>query len=177
MAKEQLLEATPVEGLPARAPVQPRVPELPDRSLKLPQTAVVRWAAVVLVVAPELRVERRGLILNRVVPMLLAPLRHRLHTTPKTFAHGPDVNREPPPSAPRTDMRTAEEIEGRRSLSNGGVLVNRRALLTKHTLEGRQLLREVLAGPLRFTPEGRTYRFEGLKGPRSGGCELGWSYN
>ena len=31
-----------------------------------------------------------------------------------------------------------------------------RALLTKRTLEGRQLLREVLAGPLRFTPEGRT---------------------
>jgi hypothetical protein len=27
--------------------------------------------------------------------------------------------------------------------------------------ERRQLLREVLAGPLRFTPEGRTYRFEG----------------
>jgi site-specific DNA recombinase len=36
-----------------------------------------------------------------------------------------------------------------------------RALLTKHTSEGRQLLREVLAGPLRFTPEGATYRFEG----------------
>ena len=36
-----------------------------------------------------------------------------------------------------------------------------RALLTKRTSEGRQLLREVLAGPLRFTPEGRTYRFEG----------------
>jgi hypothetical protein len=26
---------------------------------------------------------------------------------------------------------------------------------------GRQLLREVLAGPLKFTPHGRTYRFEG----------------
>jgi site-specific DNA recombinase len=36
-----------------------------------------------------------------------------------------------------------------------------RALLTKHVQDGRQLLREVLAGPLRFTPEGRTYRFEG----------------
>jgi hypothetical protein len=36
-----------------------------------------------------------------------------------------------------------------------------RALLTKHTSDGRQLLREILAGPLRFTPEGRTYRFEG----------------
>ena len=36
-----------------------------------------------------------------------------------------------------------------------------RALLTKHVADGRQVLREVLAGPLRFTPEGRTYRFEG----------------
>jgi site-specific DNA recombinase len=36
-----------------------------------------------------------------------------------------------------------------------------RALLTKHVHDGRQLLREVLAGPLRFTPEGKTYRFEG----------------
>ena len=34
-------------------------------------------------------------------------------------------------------------------------------LATKHTQDGRQLLREVLAGPLRFTPEGKTYRFEG----------------
>lgn len=36
-----------------------------------------------------------------------------------------------------------------------------RALLTKHTADGRQLLREALAGPLRFAPEGRSYRFEG----------------
>jgi hypothetical protein len=36
-----------------------------------------------------------------------------------------------------------------------------RALLTKHVDDGRQLLREVLVGPLRFTPEGRSYRFEG----------------
>jgi site-specific DNA recombinase len=36
-----------------------------------------------------------------------------------------------------------------------------RALLTKRVEDGRQLLREVLAGPLRFTPEGRTYRFDG----------------
>ena len=46
-----------------------------------------------------------------------------------------------------------------------------RALLTKHVEDGRRLLREVLAGPLRFTPETRTYHFEGL---RSGGCSLAW---
>jgi hypothetical protein len=36
-----------------------------------------------------------------------------------------------------------------------------RALLTTHVADGRQPLREVLDGPLRFTPEGKTYRFEG----------------
>src|SRR5262249_2198150 len=36
-----------------------------------------------------------------------------------------------------------------------------RELLTKSIDDGRRVLREVLTGPLRFTPEGRTYRFEG----------------
>lgn len=36
-----------------------------------------------------------------------------------------------------------------------------RALLTTHVEDGRQLLREVLAGPLRFTPKGRSFVFEG----------------
>ena len=36
-----------------------------------------------------------------------------------------------------------------------------RSLLTKHVADGRQLLREVLSRPLRFTPDDRTYRFEG----------------
>jgi hypothetical protein len=36
-----------------------------------------------------------------------------------------------------------------------------RALLTNHVEDGRRLLREVLAGPLRFTPERKAYRFEG----------------
>jgi len=65
-------------------------------------------------VAPEFGVERRGLTLDRVVPMVLAPLRHRLHAASKAFANGSDVNREPPPPAARTHVREAEEIEGRR---------------------------------------------------------------
>src|SRR6266571_8935341 len=113
MTIEQLLEAVPVKPLPPRAPGQPLVPEPADEPIKPPQTAVVRRPSVVLVVAPEFGIERRGLILDRVVPMLLAPLRHRLHTAPKAFADSPNVNREPPPSAARTDMREAEEIEGR----------------------------------------------------------------
>jgi hypothetical protein len=51
--------------------------------------------------------------------------------------------------------RQAVEHDVRRHLENW------RALLTKHVNDGRQLLREVLSGPLKFTPEGRTYRFGG----------------
>lgn len=36
-----------------------------------------------------------------------------------------------------------------------------RELLTRNVQAGRQLLREALVGPLRFTPEGRAFRFEG----------------
>src|SRR6266571_8863410 len=112
MTIEQLLEAVPGKPLPPRAPVQPLVPEPADEPIEPPQTAVIRRPAVVLVVAPEFGIERRGLILDRVVPVLLAPLRHRLHAAPKAFADGPNVNREPPPSAARTDVREAEKVEG-----------------------------------------------------------------
>jgi hypothetical protein len=43
-----------------------------------------------------------------------------------------------------------------------GHLASWRALLmTKQVADGRQLLREMLTGPLMFTPDARTYRFEG----------------
>src|SRR5262249_16453853 len=94
-------------------PIEPRMPASPDRTIELPQTPGVRRASIVLVVTPKFRVERRGLRLDRVVPMLLAPLCHGLHTAPKAFAHGPDVNREPAPSAAHTDVRETEKVEGR----------------------------------------------------------------
>src|ERR1700674_2739853 len=114
MTAQQLHEGVPHERLSACPPAEPLVPEPQDQPIEPPQTAVVRRPTVVLVVAPEFGIERRGLMLDRVVPMLLAPLRPRLHTAPKAFADGPDVNREPPPSAARTDVREAEEVEGRR---------------------------------------------------------------
>ena len=35
------------------------------------------------------------------------------------------------------------------------------ALLTRQTQDGRQLLREILEGPIRFMPDGEMYRFHG----------------
>lgn len=43
----------------------------------------------------------------------------------------------------------------------GGHIERWRHLLTSHVEDARQLLREVLVAPFRFTTERRTYRFEG----------------
>src|ERR1700674_3973031 len=126
MTAQQLHEGVPHERLSACPPAEPLVPEPQDQPIEPPQTAVVRRPTVVLVVAPEFGIERRGLMLDRGVPMLLAPLRHRLHTASKAFAHGPDVNRKPPPPAARTHMRETEKVEGRR-LRRVGTARSRRA--------------------------------------------------
>ena len=42
-----------------------------------------------------------------------------------------------------------------------GFVAEWRTLLTEEVEDGRQLLREVLEGPLRFTPDGKVYRFTG----------------
>ena len=40
-------------------------------------------------------------------------------------------------------------------------LTDWQVLLTDNVADGRELLRRTLTGPLRLTPDGRTYRFEG----------------
>ena len=40
-------------------------------------------------------------------------------------------------------------------------LADWQSLLTRNVQDGRQLLREVLTGPMRFTPENGCFRFEG----------------
>ena len=56
---------------------------------------------------------------------------------------------------PRSFDRGAIERRVRESLADW------RALLTRSTQDGRALLRGVLEGPIRFTPENGSYRFEG----------------
>jgi hypothetical protein len=46
------------------------------------------------------------------------------------------------------------------------MLADWRGLITSDVQGGRRLLRETLVGPLRFTAEGRSYRFEGEVGDR-----------
>jgi hypothetical protein len=42
-----------------------------------------------------------------------------------------------------------------------GFIEGWRALLTEEVADGRQLLWKILSGPLRFTLDGRSYKFEG----------------
>jgi len=52
---------------------------------------------------------------------------------------------------------------GRQRAAREGEYLTRRELLSgSNVQEGRALLREVLEGPIRFTPDARTYRFDGL---------------
>jgi hypothetical protein len=71
----------------------------------------------------------------------------------------------------RSDLRSAiegrERIQGqridRRSLEAAvrRRVADWRSLLTRRPGHGRQLLREMLSGPITFTPAGRVYRFRG----------------
>ena len=50
----------PVQGIATRSPVEPLVPDPPDLVRKLHDTAELRRASVVLVMAPELAVDEAG---------------------------------------------------------------------------------------------------------------------
>jgi len=58
------------------------------------------------------------------------------------------------PTAKRTDVRAIETAVRDK-------LAAWRSLLTRQTQDGRQLLREILEGPIRFMPDGEMYRFHG----------------
>ena len=70
----------------ARAATQPFLPDPPDPLIELPDTAVVRRSAVVLVVAAELGVEDFLLLSHRFVPVLFAPFGDRLQPSAEPFA-------------------------------------------------------------------------------------------
>ena len=96
MTLEQPLVANPVKRLPARAPVQPRVPEPSNEPIEPLKTAIVRRSPVVLVVAPEFGIERRGLMRDRVA----AVSQDRAFTSCGTFGGSPQPLREMRPGRP-----------------------------------------------------------------------------
>ena len=63
-------------------PVEPLLPDPFDALVELQQTAEVRRAAVVLVMPPKFPVERVLLLVDRIMPMLATPRRHRFQAAP-----------------------------------------------------------------------------------------------
>ena len=64
----------PRQPLSARSATQPGPPDATDSPVELPETAIVRRASVVLVMAAELGVQGLLLCVHRVMPVLLAPV-------------------------------------------------------------------------------------------------------
>ena len=112
MAAQDLRVRFPTEGLSPRPPLKPLLPSPPDAPVELPQTAVVRWAAIVLVVATKFRIEDGLLPVHGVVPMRAAPFRDGLKGSSEALLHRLDIDREPPSPAERTLVRQAEKVEG-----------------------------------------------------------------
>src|SRR5438128_137994 len=102
--------AFPVQGLAPSPPVQPSFPDTANFPIIPPQTSIVRRSSVVLVVPPELPIEGLALFLDRIMTVLPAPRRHCFQAAFEPLPHGPNVDREVPPPAPRTDVREAEDM-------------------------------------------------------------------
>src|SRR5256712_4258478 len=108
---KQLLIATPGQRFTTGPPVEPLSPELSDSAIKLPQTPEVRRAPVVLVVAPQPRVESRPLLRDRLMAVSLAPRRSPFEAPAQPLPHRPNVDGELPPPASRTDVGKAQKVK------------------------------------------------------------------
>ena len=107
MTREKARKNLPIQGIPTGPAIEPFLPDATDRPIELPKTPVVRRSSVVLVMALQLPVKGLLLLLNRIMPMLLAPGRHSQETAPETLAHRSHMNRELPFLAALADVRKA----------------------------------------------------------------------
>ena len=82
IALEEMSKLIPVQGMPASPAIKPILPGTTDRSIELPETAVIRRPPVILVVALHFPIKGLLLLLYRIVPMRLAPGRHIQETAP-----------------------------------------------------------------------------------------------
>ena len=96
---------------PTSTATEPRTPDMPNLPIELPDARVIRWAPVILVVAPKFGVEGLLLHAHRVVPVLLAPLGDRLQAPTEPFAHRPHAHCEFPSSAACGDVRKPKEVK------------------------------------------------------------------
>ena len=112
VAPKELCVGFPCEGPSPRPSIQPLLPDTPDAAVELPQAAVVRRSAVVLVVAAKFRIEDGLLLAQVVVPMSLAPFGDAVKRASQALSHRSEANRELPSPAARTYVRKAKKVEG-----------------------------------------------------------------
>src|SRR5262245_30653325 len=112
MAVQELRVFLPSQRPSPRPPAEPFLPGLPDAPKELPQTAVVRGTAIVLVVAAEFRVEGGLLPVHGVMAMCSAPFGDPFQGPPQALLHRLDVDRELASPTTRALVGQAEEIEG-----------------------------------------------------------------
>ena len=111
MPFQKLRVRQPIQGIATGPPIKPFLPDPFDALIELPNTAGIRRASVILIVASKLPVERVLLLLNRIMPMLPAPHRHCLKAAPEPLPHRVNMNREFPPPGSLADMRESKKIE------------------------------------------------------------------
>ena len=109
----------PTEGVATGPSIEPFLPDLADPLIKFTETAGICRTSVVLIVASKLPIESRLLLLNGIMPMRPAPIRHSLETAPEPLPHRTHMNREFPSQSSRTNMRESKKIESRRLRPTG----------------------------------------------------------
>ena len=116
MTPEKICKLIPVQGMATCPTIEPIFPDATDRPIELQKTPEIRRAPVVLVVTLQFPIESLLLLLNRIMPMLLAPGRYIQKTAPETLPHRSYVDRKLPLPASFADMRESKKVESRRLL-------------------------------------------------------------
>src|ERR1700674_2819519 len=111
IARKDTIEARPRKAPSPRPACQPPTPDAAHRMDELLQTAIVRRTAVVLVVAPQFRVEHLLLGFQWRVQMLSTPRGDSDQPAPQAFLHRAHVHREFASPASGTPVRKAQEVE------------------------------------------------------------------
>src|SRR6516225_3537879 len=109
--------AFPRQPSPACTAAEPFSPDPANSPIELPETAIVRRASVILVVASELGIQGLLLLIHRVVAVLLAPCGDGMQSSAEPLAHRLPVHCEFPLSAACVNVRQPQEIKRGRFLS------------------------------------------------------------
>ena len=82
MTSEKFSKLIPVQGIASCPTIEPEFPDATDIPIELHKTPDIRRAPVILVVTLQFPIQSLLLLINRIMPMLLAPGRYVQNTAP-----------------------------------------------------------------------------------------------